>query len=171
MRKGALCRCECGTLRYIEYRSLYEERTKSCGCNGWQKSRDLHYESGIVPIGTQFGELTVLEDAGMINKKHCSKCLCSCGTITIIANTRLKLGHTQSCGCLKSKGEQKIRKILNENNVNYSREYIFSDLKGPGGGHLRFDFAIFQDNKLYKLIEFQGEQHYQGVSETELKAI
>ena len=27
---------------------------------------------------------------------------------------------------------------------------------------MRFDFAIFEDNKLKCLIEYQGEQHYQS---------
>ena len=34
IRKGALCQCDCGTLRYIEYRSLYDHRTTNCGCLG-----------------------------------------------------------------------------------------------------------------------------------------
>ena len=159
VRKGALCQCECGTLRYIEYRSLYDGRTQSCGCNGWQKAAQLHYENGIIEPGTQFGELTVIEDAGMKNGKHFSKCRCSCGTIYDVSNDHLKHGAI-SCGCIKSSGEKKIKQILNENNINYSQEYIFQDLISPQGGYLRFNFAIFRDNQLYKLIEYNGEQHY-----------
>ena len=160
VRKGALCQCECGTKRYIEYRSLYDGRTHSCGCNGWQTARDIHYQSGIIPVGTKFGSLTVLEDAGMINKKHCSKCICECGTIKTYPNTHLKLGHTTSCGCIKSHGEKKIRETLSKNNVNFTTEYVIPELLSEKGGYLRFDFAIFQDNRLYKLIEFNGPQHY-----------
>lgn len=28
----ALCQCDCGTLRYKEYRDLYDYRSLSCGC-------------------------------------------------------------------------------------------------------------------------------------------
>ena len=52
-------------------------------------------------------------------------------------------------------------KLLNNNNIHYIQEYSFPDLVGVNGGLLRFDFAIFLENKLERLIEFQGEQHYQ----------
>ena len=37
----------------------------------------------------------------------------------------------------------------------------FPDLIGIGGRRLRFDFAIFLNGKLDRLIEFNGLQHYQ----------
>lgn len=30
--KTAKCQCECGTIRYKEYRDLYSGRSLSCGC-------------------------------------------------------------------------------------------------------------------------------------------
>lgn len=33
-------------------------------------------------------------------------------------------------------------------------------MRGERGGLLRFDFAIFENNQLKFLVEFQGEQHY-----------
>ena len=75
----------------------------------------------------------------------------------------LQTGWKQSCGCLSSKGKLKIEKILKENNINYSKEYKFKDLKGINGGQLRFDFAIFnEDNQIDFLIEFDGRQHTNG---------
>ena len=64
-------------------------------------------------------------------------------------------GDTKSCGCLFSKGEHKISLLLNEMNISYKKEYIFSDYKNA-----RFDFALFKDNKLYCLIEYDGPQHF-----------
>ena len=57
---------------------------------------------------------------------------------------------------------QKITKILQENNINFKREFTFSDLLGDGGGRLRFDFGILDanDNLLY-LIEYDGIQHFE----------
>lgn len=65
-----------------------------------------------------------------------------------------------SCGCLKSsQGEFKIAKILDEANINYKREYVFSDLITEKGGYARFDFAIFKNDTLLYLIEYDGETH------------
>lgn len=61
-----------------------------------------------------------------------------------------------------SKGEDKINLYLKENNINYLRQYKFSDCfyKYP----LHFDFAIFdKNNNLICLIEYQGKQHYEPI--------
>ena len=47
---------------------------------------------------------------------------------------------------------------MKEHNIEYVREYSFSDLVDVLP--LRFDFAIFKEGKLLGLIEFQGEQHF-----------
>lgn len=73
----------------------------------------------------------------------------------------LKHGDTLSCGCLRSSfGEQQIEKILKEQNLSYKKEFVFSDLVSENGVPLRFDFAVFENNKLSYLIEYDGEQHY-----------
>lgn len=160
VRKGALCQCECGNQRYKEYRDLYDGRSTSCGCNGLTNARIANIKQGSVEPGSKFGYLTVLEDLGMIEGKHISKCQCICGSIIQVQNHHLKNGHTQSCGCLLSKGELEISKLLSENNIEYAKQYTFSDLKSKKGRALRFDFAIFTKGKLNRLIEFDGTQHY-----------
>lgn len=60
-----------------------------------------------------------------------------------------------------SRGEIKIKEILENNGIIFEREYAFSDLKSVKGNPLRFDFAIFcDDGTLDFLVEFQGIQHY-----------
>lgn len=94
--------------------------------------------------------------------KHQSKCKCNCGNIVIVSNDHLKNGHTRSCGCIaESYGSKKIKAILLENNINFVTEYCFNDLVSSNHGILRFDFAIFENNKLIQLIEFDGKQHYE----------
>lgn len=63
--------------------------------------------------------------------------------------------------CSASKGERHIAKILDNNNIKYIAQYWFDDcrIKLP----LPFDFALFKDNKLIGLCEYQGEQHYKPV--------
>ena len=70
---------------------------------------------------------------------------------------------TTSCGCIKSIGENNIIKILQENNINYVHdEAYFKDLLSSNNRLLRYDFILFYNNKPYRLIEFDGEQHYTG---------
>lgn len=71
------------------------------------------------------------------------------------------MGKIKSCNCLgDSKEESFIRSFLEKNNISYIKEYSFPDLKTSKGGYPRFDFAIFLEDKLYCLLEYQGEQHY-----------
>ena len=61
-----------------------------------------------------------------------------------------------------SRGEIKIREILEESDLNFKMEYIFPDLKSPTGRPLRFDFVVFDDDgKIDFIIEYQGKQHYE----------
>ena len=65
---------------------------------------------------------------------------------------------------LSSSGEVKIHNILTDYGVPFEEEYEFDDLISSSGRHLRFDFAIFDDDgELICLLEFNGRQHYQSV--------
>ena len=65
---------------------------------------------------------------------------------------------------LSSKGEKRIHAVLAEYGVPFSEEYEFADLISTSGRHLRFDFAVFDDDgSLDFLIEYQGRQHYESV--------
>jgi len=60
-----------------------------------------------------------------------------------------------------SKGEKYITKVLRDNAVRFSQEHAFSDLVSPDGGRLRFDFAIWNDQReLLHLIEYDGAHHF-----------
>jgi hypothetical protein len=63
--------------------------------------------------------------------------------------------------CNLSKGEKRIQEILDENEIMYKAQFYFSDCvyEAP----LKYDFAIFNKNKLYALCEYQGIQHYEPV--------
>lgn len=52
--------------------------------------------------GQKFGDLTVV-NLDSINKhgEVMWKCLCKCGKTSITNGSRLRQGHTKSCGCLK----------------------------------------------------------------------
>lgn len=166
--RTALCRCECGTLRYKEYRDLYSGRSQSCGCLRNEQTSQRNAEGHEIEIGSSFGKLIVIKDLGMRQQKSRNKkerwslCQCACGAQIEVRNNNLKSGMTRSCGCIGSHGEAYIAELLTKNNISFSKQYIFNELKGVRGGALRFDFAIFKDNQLIQLIEFDGRQHTEG---------
>ena len=157
MSSGAywLCKCDCGNEKIVMGKSLRQGKTKSCGCHLWQ----------VEDITDQrFGRLVVIAQDRPRSKEGNGTywlCACDCGLTKSVRKSNLLSGNVKSCGCLSSLGEAEIEAILQENNINYSTQYTFADLRGPKGGLLRFDFAIFENNKLSRLIEFQGEQHYE----------
>lgn len=100
--KSWLCRCECGTERYVRDRSLRYGGSQSCGClqreaSSKAASHDL--------TGQRFGELLVLDTA----KPRKSggvwwRCQCSCGKEYEVPGTLLATGRRTHCGCLTQRG-------------------------------------------------------------------
>lgn len=113
-------------------------------------------------IGQKFGHLTVIkldEEKTKTSKRTHWICECDCGSKNIeISGHNLISRDTKSCGCVRSKGEEKIAKILTENNISFLREYCIKDYQMTTGGNPRFDFAILDENNNVKyFIEYQGE--------------
>ena len=75
----------------------------------------------------------------------------------------LKSGSKSSCGCLSSKGEYYIEKILKQNNIIYNKDYALDELTNETGRRLRFDFVIYNDDgSINRFVEFDGNQHNSG---------
>lgn len=160
-----ICQCECGTIKAISSNDLRMGKTLSCGCLRNDKVRQA---IGNKLEGQRFGKLIVLEQVNSILEpsgilRTAWKCHCDCGNDVIVKTINLKSGDTTSCGCSISKGEEKISRILRENNVNFSSQYVFEDLLSENGSYLKFDFAVFEKNKLSYLIEYNGIQHYEVI--------
>lgn len=102
---------------------------------------------------------TYYENARLPLKMKCEK-----EHICYISFDNFKRGGCRCPICNESKGEQKIREILQNKKVSFVSQQSFYDLKGLGGDLLRFDFAIFEDEnktKLKCLIEYDGIFHYE----------
>lgn len=151
------CQCDCGKITYVQKRHLLEGHTKSCGC----LNREITSQNNSLDLTNQpFGELIALyptgeKDNGRNKIWHCK---CSCGKEVDVPACSLTSGNTKSCGHIKSYKEEEIASFLDQNNICYQREYHFEDLKDKD--YLRFDFAIFKNNSLKCLIEYNGSQHY-----------
>lgn len=149
------CQCDCGNECFVSSRRL-NAGTKSCGClqkeiTSNRMRKDL--------TGQRFGKLIALEPTN--ERKHGSivwKCLCDCGNICYTYTEMLMNGHTQSCGCTRSRGNAKIKNILQENNYLYIAEYPIRINKT----NYYFDFAILSDQKAFPVafIEYDGILHF-----------
>lgn len=151
-KRGAFkCLCDCGKEIVVLRDNLLNGNTKSCGC--LQKEMYENLKNDLT--NQKFGKLIALypTEERDNNRNIIWHCRCDCGNECDVSSHSLKKGNTMSCGCLNSKGEQKIISILQLNNIPYIKEKIFPELSKE----LRFDFYI--DNKY--IIEFDGIQHFE----------
>lgn len=69
------------------------------------------------------------------------------------------LERSQSCGCVQSRGEELLSRILSEMNISFVKEKKFKDCINPKTERsLRFDFYLPDYNIC---IEYDGIQHFQ----------
>lgn len=148
------CKCECGNITEVTGADLVCGKTKSCGCQRYNR------QNKIKPmIGKKFGKLLVLEVSGKdLDGSYNYLCQCDCGNKKVINGVSLRSGATTSCGCINySIGEQNIKQVLEENNISYIKEFSIPQLF-----NYRFDFALISENKeVFRLVEFDGRQHYE----------
>lgn len=118
-----LCKCDCGNLHIVSSSNLVTGHTTNCGCIKKQKTSE---RSLIDLTGMRFGRLVVAGRAdnyispnGFQNTQWF--CDCDCGNKVIVAQSNLRNGDTQSCGCL-------FREIASERK--------FEDLTGQRFGKL-----------------------------------
>ncbi len=96
--KKWLCRCDCGTERYVLERSLRHGGSLSCGCLRKEAlSEVISHDLG----GQSFGELTVLQRSETYHKNGGVwwLCKCRCGNTVEYPGTLLVTGRRTSCGC------------------------------------------------------------------------
>jgi len=154
---------------------LTSGRSTSCGCIKDEICLQRHNEAIInkahlkeeqdknrpeekIKPGNIYNYLKVISFAYVKNKHSYYNCQClKCKRLTIIRGSYLINGHTKSCGCLKSIGEQIIINLLDNNGIKYEKEKTFDDCRYPDTNHLaRFDFYV---NDEY-IIEYDGIQHF-----------
>lgn len=155
----------CKTQWETRISSIANGSTTSCGCKQKEKARQILLQYNLSDKnklnlkGQRFGKLLALEPTNQ-RKNHqiVWKCKCDCGNICYVKSNFLSSGMTQSCGCLNSKGEEKITQILLKLNIIFYKEYQFIDCINPKTNtKLRFDFYLPDYNCC---IEYDGKQHY-----------
>lgn len=147
------CMCECGNEKDVRGEHLRGQKIKSCGC--------LKKQSKFIDISNQhFGLLTVLRPNGVNSKREqLWECQCKCGTLITVSGSVLRSGRIFSCGCIKSKGEEKIASLLSNENILFEKQKTFNTRRFLDTKALaKFDFYV---NNKY-LIEYDGIQHFKA---------
>lgn len=143
------CLCDCGNTTLIRASNL--NSTKRCGkCF---KGKDISKQ--------RFGKLTAIKyHHTTSSKKSVWECRCDCGAITLVNLSDLTSGKTQSCGCIKSKGEDTISQLLIKNNIVFEKQKTFTTCVFSETNALAiFDFYV--DNKY--IVEYDGIQHFKAL--------
>lgn len=130
------CRCDCGTVKEVYYRSLESGASLSCGC-----LRSELQKEGVVDLtGNRYGKLQVLRrDPGRSGYWICE---CDCGNRKSIRGTSLtKKNGTHSCGCDQKKvASETGRRTVAEN----AREQIERNMS------YRTNFQVIESRNLPK---------------------
>ena len=156
------CQCDCGNI-YIGVQSdIVCKHTQSCGCLQKEMAAQSNTKdwTGVVSEhGVKFINQEYQNDIG----QWLWTCKCGvCGEKFIALPAKINNGHITSCGCaLQSSGERYISSVLESLNCTFEGQYSFSDCKYKQ--ELRFDFAVFDNNKLLYLIEYDGKQHFEPI--------
>lgn len=156
------CLCKhCG--EYCVKNTTNFKSHNSCGCIrgksvGEKLTKDLTNQT--------FGWLTALYKNGSnaITRNAVWHCRCICGQEIDVDSNNLTTLHTMSCGCIKrekSIGAMNIESLLKQNHISYKTELTFPDLRGEKKHPYFYDFGIYQNNILVRLIEYDGIQHYE----------
>lgn len=160
------CLCDCGNIYNARLPDLISGHVKSCGCYG----KSFH-ESHLMELqykdlsGKTFGHLTAIEP---LQQRSTTgniiwRCLCDCGNSHDVSSASLLSGNTQSCGCVKSRGESKIATLLNANGIKFKKQFWFDDLRSDSHSPYYFDFGIISNNgHLEYLVEYDGVQHFKA---------
>lgn len=151
------CKCDCGNECDVNTEHLRSGHTQSCGC---LKKDRISQANSYNLLNRKFGKLTVINKTEeRRNKKIIWECQCDCGNITRVRSQDLLTGHIKSCGCILSRGEEKISQLLRDNNIIFETQKTFLNCKFPDSNYpAYFDFYLPDYNCI---IEYDGIQHFQ----------
>lgn len=113
-RTKCLCDCDCGNKDIIrESYQLTHASNSSCGCG---KKEYVRKSCGKDIDGQKFGKLLILNTLWE-NNPPLVNCLCDCGNTVLLNKKDVQTGHTNSCGCLKTKVFDKINDVDHTNEM------------------------------------------------------
>lgn len=156
------CQCDCGN-EYIGCQSdVVIGHTKSCGCLQLEVvslANTKDWTGCVAMSGVKFIRQHHMNDKGQwVWECQCPLCHNSFYELPAKVNN----GHTTSCGCrVQSFGESYIQLLLETIKADFIPQYTFEDCKCIN--LLHFDFAIFDNDHLVGLVEYDGKQHFEPI--------
>lgn len=111
-----LCKCDCGNTTVVDGQKLRKGHTTSCGC-----ARRENTCRKVDIVGEKFGRLTVVKFIPKPERADYRRqwlCRCECGNLVEVNGSKLRSGHTRSCGCLE-------REFI----ANVNKKYKYRDLR------------------------------------------
>lgn len=127
------CLCQCGNITWGSTNALLSGQKKSCGCLMREINGERLKKRKLNLLRQKFGRLTVIRDTGEKDGRNRTlwECKCDCGNpnLVLASTANLRRGHANSCGCLASKGENDIQKLLNENGISFTRQKSFDNCR------------------------------------------
>lgn len=155
------CLCECGNEVILAKNDVQSLHSQSCGCLQRERaslSRKRDWTGFISDSGVELLYETSQNQKG----QRLWQARCFCGKYFEVLPTHIVNNHVHSCGCNSgSSGKKMVEDILKAIKVEYKKQYTFDDCVDKQ--RLKFDFAIFKNNKLSGLIEYDGKQHYEPI--------
>ena len=156
------CMCDCGN-EYIGCQTdIVSGHTKSCGCLQSEiasLTNTKDWTGYVAKSGVKFIRQNHKNNSGQL----VWECQCPiCHNSFYELPAKVNNGHTTSCGCrIQSFGESYIQLLLENIKANFIPQYTFPDCKYINTLH--FDFAIFYNDKLLGLVEYDGKQHFEPI--------
>lgn len=154
--------CKCGRVFYVNFNKFKDAKQRQCPECGQKesiKNRTFSHADFLNKVlelvGNEYEVLTeYTRSRNHVIIKHVI-----CNNTYHVKPNNFTNGH-RCPYCNESKGEKKIREFLQSIDIKFEMQYCFENLKGIGGGLLRFDFAIFNKRELILLLEYDGEFHF-----------
>lgn len=152
-------RCNvCGYEWDAAFNSLKNSKSRCPSCSNKKRIKTIDEVNNILAETNR--DLVCIDYAGRVKGEsifYCNKC----GRIWTTSFDKIKNDNNGCPYCNESKGELQICSILDNYNINYIRQYKFDNCRNKNP--LPFDFAIFINNDLFCLIEYDGELHYKNI--------
>lgn len=161
--KPWVCVCDCGNKKLVMSNRLLTGSVRSCGC--------LRSEVRIKDLaGQRFGKLVAIKRAGKKNNNsQVWECLCDCGNTCEVSARNLRVGSTNSCGCLlneaRSAAMKKAREVR-ETHYIYGTD-LYQLCQEPRRNNTSGTVGVTYDSstKLWTaMIEFKKKRYYLGSS-------
>ena len=152
-------RCICGNIYDQKFNQFYNVKYKCCPqCMIIKRGINIRnsFEEVKQNIESIDGYILISKTYESYRKKLEIKC-----PEGHIFKMSYKNFYYEGCRCLvcnESEGIRIIKEWLNKRNIKFEQEYIFNDCCNLQP--LLFDFAIFREDKLECLLEYDGQFHY-----------